>query len=83
MFNITLEEKEIKNPNIKRILETMSHKEIKELFINFLENRLNSSNKWDNFIDDIEKLKISGISEKIEKSSKEFRDSFNIREING
>ena len=82
MLNITLNDNEIQNSNIKQMLETMSQKEIKELFINFLENRLNNGNRWSNFVKDIEDLKISNISSEVAKTSKEFRDSFNIREVN-
>ncbi len=81
MLNITLNDNDIQNSNIKHLLETMSQKEIKELFIHFLENRL-GNNKWDNFVKDIENLKITNISNEVANSSKEFRDSFNIREIN-
>ena len=82
MLNITLNDNEIQNSNIKQMLETMSQKEIKELFIHFLENRLNNGNRWSNFVKDIEDLKISNISSEVTKTSKEFRDSFNIREVN-
>ena len=82
MLNITIEDKDIQNSKIKQILETMTQKEIKDIFMNFLESKLNNTDKWDKLVNDIEKLKISNVSDEIIKTSKEFRNSFNLREVN-
>ncbi len=82
MLNITIEDKDIQNSKIKQILETMTQKEIKDMFMNFLESKLNNTDKWDKLVNDIEKLKISNVSDEIIKTSKEFRNSFNLREVN-
>ena len=83
MFNIVVDDSEIKNSQIKEMLKSMSKEEIKKLFINFLEKDLaKKDNNWSQFANSFDELNIPNISDKIAKTSKEFRESFELREIN-
>jgi len=77
---------DISNPQLEQFLEGKSIDEIKSLFINFLNNQLDSEpvkpkHKWAEFADKMSGLIQEDTAESLIKSSKEFRNGFEFRNI--
>ncbi len=77
----------IDSPKAEMIIKTSSIDEIRTMFITFLESDFihkptkNKKSKWGNFADRMSGLTTPEITEHIENTSKEMRDSFSFRDL--
>jgi len=83
MIELIIEDNEIKNQDIKNFIKNIPKEELKEMFLFFLENKLEKKqkNRWENFINDIEKIETKEVSKYIQQSSQDIRENLNFREV--
>ncbi len=78
---------EVDSPRAEMILKTSSIDDIKNMFVTFLESDFivkstkRKKGKWGSFADRMSGLTTPEITEHIEKTSKEMRNSFEFREL--
>ena len=83
MIELIIEDNEIKNQDIKNFIKNIPREKLKEMFLIFLESKIekNKSNKWEDFINDIEKIETKDVSAYINEASKDIRENLNFREV--
>ena len=87
MTNFKMGTIQVDSPKAEMIIKTSSVDEIRTMFIAFLENDFipkstkNKKSKWGNFADRMSGLTTPEITEHIENTTKEMRESFSFRDL--
>jgi len=87
MINLEIGTIHIDNPKAETVINAFSTEEIRSMFISFLESNhiynasKSSKKKWANFADRMSGLTTPEITEHINNTSKEIRDSFHFRNL--